>query len=116
MGNGVLGQKRCLQANFRADPFAFVVRSVGGVITTSPTAELRAKVGALDLVVLPYFPPRFIAHRARDVYFESNDGHLQNLFTTGEPRGLQGSQDYDFLRAPSDLCGKGSTLRTNDRA
>lgn len=67
--HGILGQKRCLEADFGADPFAFSVGSVGWVVATAAAAELRAEVGGLDLVELTDFFPGCVAHRAGDVDF-----------------------------------------------
>jgi len=53
MRNCVLREKRRLQPDFSADPFAFSVRHVKRVITTSAAAELGTKIGALDFVKLP---------------------------------------------------------------
>jgi hypothetical protein len=39
------------------------------MIATSATAELRAEIGALNLVELLQFAPGFITHRARNVDF-----------------------------------------------
>jgi hypothetical protein len=75
VGNGVLGEERRLQADFGADPFAFVVRSIGRVIAASAAAELRAEVGALDFIVLTNLAPGLVAYGARDVNYESDDGH-----------------------------------------
>src|SRR5437879_1245757 len=49
MRDGVLRQKRRLQPDFGADPFAFSVRRVERVIAASAAAELGTKIGALDL-------------------------------------------------------------------
>jgi hypothetical protein len=69
VGHGVLGEKRCLEADFSADPFAFGVGSVGWVVAASATAELRAEIGGLNLVELVDLFPGFVAYRAGDVDF-----------------------------------------------
>src|SRR5690348_12015018 len=80
MGNSVLRQKRRLEADFGADPFAFLVRLIERVVAASATAELRAEVGALDLVELLQFAPGFIASRARNVDFQSYCRHSRRTF------------------------------------
>ena len=75
MRHGVLSQKRRLQADFGADPFAFGVGCVGGMIAAASAAELRAEVGGLDLIELLDLLPGFVAARARDVDFELQNGH-----------------------------------------
>jgi hypothetical protein len=45
MGDRVLSQQRRLQADFGADPFAFVVGGAGSVVAAAAAAELRAEVG-----------------------------------------------------------------------
>jgi len=67
MGDGVLSQKRRLQADFGADPFAFVVGPVQRMIATAATSELRTEIRALDLVELLDCAPGFIARRARNI-------------------------------------------------
>jgi len=67
--HGVLGEKRRLEADFGADPFAFGVGSVGWVVAASAAAELRAEVHRLDLVELADFFPGGVAHCAGDVDF-----------------------------------------------
>lgn len=52
MRDGVLRQKRCLQPDLGADPFAPSVRRVERVIAASAAAELGTKIGALNLVKL----------------------------------------------------------------
>src|SRR5579863_805240 len=78
MGDGVLGEERGLQADFGANPFAFVVRSAGSMVVGAAAAKLRAEVGTLDFVVLANAAPGFIADRSRDVNFESYDGHRKS--------------------------------------
>ena len=75
MGHGVLGQKRRLQADFRSDPFAFGVRSVGRMVAASSASELRAEVRALDLIELANFTPSGIADGSRDVDLEFQERH-----------------------------------------
>jgi len=58
-----LGQKRGLEFDFGADPFALGVRRAGRVIAASAAAELGAEIGALDLIKLLDLAPRFVAYR-----------------------------------------------------
>ena len=67
--HGVLGEKRRLEADFGADPFAFGMGCVGRVVTAAATAELRAEIGRLDLVKWMDFFPGCVAHRAGDIDF-----------------------------------------------
>jgi len=67
--HGVLGQKRRLETDFGADPFAFGMGCVGRMVAAAATAELRAEIGGLDLVELADFFPSCVAHRAGDVDF-----------------------------------------------
>ena len=69
MRHGVLRQKRRLEPDFGADPFALGVRSVSGMIAASAAAELRAEVGALNLIELVDLAPRLVADRAGDIDF-----------------------------------------------
>jgi len=43
MRNGVLGEQRRLQANLGADPFAFRMRLVSGVLAGDARSELRTE-------------------------------------------------------------------------
>src|ERR1700685_382573 len=79
--NRVLRQKRRRDLNFSANPFAFGVWSVGRMIAASTAAELRAELGALNLIELLDLTPGFIAHRAGDIDLQSNPRHRQ-VFTT----------------------------------
>jgi len=65
--NCILGEKRRLQPDFSADPFAFLMLRLERVIAASAAAKLRAKIRALNLVELLEFTPGLIAHRARDI-------------------------------------------------
>jgi hypothetical protein len=69
MRDGVLGEERGLEADFGADPFAFGVGSIGGVVAASGAAELGAESGGLDLIELLDLAPGFVGYGARDVYF-----------------------------------------------
>ena len=71
--HGVLGQKRRLEADFGSDPLAFGVGGAGRVIAAAAAAELRAKVGALNLVVLVNLAPGGIAYGAGNIDFEFQD-------------------------------------------
>jgi hypothetical protein len=75
VGHGVLCQEWGLEADFGADPFAFGVRSVGGMIAAPAAAELGTEVGALDLIELLDFAPGFVAYRSGYVNFESHYRH-----------------------------------------
>ena len=68
MGNGILGEKRRGEPDFGSDPFTLGVRSGGRMIASAAAAELRAEVGALDLVELLDLTPCFVAHGAEDIY------------------------------------------------
>ena len=70
VGHRVLRQERGLEADFGADPFAFCVRRVGGMVAASAAAELRAEVGALDLIELADLAPGGVAHRSGDIDLE----------------------------------------------
>lgn len=87
--DGVLRKQWGLQADFSADPFAFVMRGVRSVVAAAAAAELGAEVGALDFVVLADFAPGFIAECAGDVDFESYHGHEVKGVAT-DLRGLRG--------------------------
>ncbi|MBZ5689406.1 MAG: hypothetical protein LAP86_30770 [Acidobacteriia bacterium] len=67
--HGVLGEKRCLEADFGAYPFALGVGSVGWVVAAAAAAELGAEIGGLDLVELVDLFPGGIAYRTGDVDF-----------------------------------------------
>ena len=67
MRDCILRQKRRLQPDFSADPFAFGVRRVQRVVATSSAAKLRTEIRALDLIKLTDLAPGFVAHRARDI-------------------------------------------------
>ena len=75
VGHGVLGQERGLQADFGADPFAFAVRLIWGVIAAAAAAELRAEVRGLDLIEVLQFAPGLVTYRAGDVDLEFQNGH-----------------------------------------
>src|SRR5882672_5827294 len=65
--DGVLGQERGQEADFGADPFAFGVGRVGGVVAAATAAKLRTEVGALDLIELLDLSPGFVGYRPGDV-------------------------------------------------
>jgi hypothetical protein len=71
----VLRQKRRLEADFSADPFAFGVRRIRRMVAAAPTAILRAKVGALNLIELLDLFPGLVADCSRDVDFELQNRH-----------------------------------------
>jgi hypothetical protein len=50
MRDGVLRQERSQELDFSADPFAFRMRGVGGVVAAATATELWAEVGTLNLV------------------------------------------------------------------
>jgi hypothetical protein len=64
-----LGQERRLELDFGCDPGAFGVWSILLVVAKAAAAELRAEVGALDLVELVDLAPGFVACRTGDVDF-----------------------------------------------
>ena len=70
VGHGVLGQQRGLEADLGADPLAFGVGLVRGVVATAAAAILGAEVGGLDLVEVVEFFPCAIADGVGDVDFE----------------------------------------------
>jgi len=70
VGHGVLGQERVWEANLGADPLAFGVGLVWGVVATAAAAKLRAEIGGVDLVEVVEFFPRGIADGVGDVDFE----------------------------------------------
>jgi hypothetical protein len=76
--DGVLGKQRGLQANFRANPLAFIVRRIGGVVAAAAAAELGAEVRALNFVILANRAPGLVAYRAGDVDFQSDKRHREN--------------------------------------
>src|SRR5208282_1070643 len=80
MRHGVLGQKRRLQPDFRANPFALAVRRVGCVIAASAAAELRAKIGALHLIELLDLAPGVVAHGAGNVNLKFQSRHMRNVW------------------------------------
>src|SRR5579859_24193 len=67
--HSVLSQKRRLQPDFGADPFALGVRSVGRMVAASATSELRTEVCALNLIKLADLAPGSITNSSRDVDF-----------------------------------------------
>lgn len=67
MGHAVLSQKWSLDADFGADPLAFVMWLIGRMVTSSAAAELRPKVCALDLVELANLMPRLVADRSCNI-------------------------------------------------
>lgn len=75
VGHGVLGQERCLEPDLGSDPFAFAVRSAWRMVAASAAAELRAKVGALNLIELLNFLPGGVAHGAGNVDLKMQDAH-----------------------------------------
>src|SRR5215469_4013928 len=106
VGHRVLGQKRRLQADFGADPFAFAVRLVGCVIAAAPTAKLRPEVGGLDLLEMIEFSPGCIANGARDVDLQLEDGHFV-------PQGLKPGFLNAYNAAPK---GQSSTVPLRQNA
>jgi hypothetical protein len=75
MRHRVLRQKWRLQADFGTDPFAFGVRRIRSVIATAAAAELRSKIGGLDLVELVDLTPGLVAYRAGNVDLEFQNRH-----------------------------------------
>ena len=67
MRHGVLRQKRRLQPDFGADPFALGMGSVGRMIAAAAAAELRAEVRALDLIELADLAPGGVADGSGDI-------------------------------------------------
>jgi hypothetical protein len=89
MRHGVLRQKWRLEPDFGSDPFPFAVRSIWRMVAASPAAELRAEVGALDLIELLDFLPGGVAHGAGNVDFEMQNAH--SIFHN------QGVRAYTFI-------------------
>ena len=77
MGDGVLGQKRRLQADFGANPFAFGIRLIRTVITTPTAAELRTEFRALNLIELFDLAPSLVTDSSRHIDFQSYDRHTK---------------------------------------
>ena len=69
MRHGVLRQKRRLEPDFSADPFAFDMRSIGRMVASSSAPELRPEVRALNLIELIDLAPGSVADSARDIDF-----------------------------------------------
>jgi hypothetical protein len=69
MRHGILRQKRSLQPDFGADPFAFAMRRIGSMVAAT-AAELRSEISALNLIELVDLAPCSIADGARHVDFE----------------------------------------------
>jgi hypothetical protein len=67
--DGILRQKWRLEPDFGSDPFAFGVERFDWVMAAPAAAELRAKVGALDLIKLLDLSPGFVADSAGNVNF-----------------------------------------------
>jgi hypothetical protein len=67
VGHGVLRQKRCLEADFGANPLALRVGSFGRMVAASAAAELGAEIRALNLIELANLAPRGVANRPRDI-------------------------------------------------
>jgi len=65
--HGVLGQKRRLEPDFSAYPFAFGMRSIRRMVTAAAAAELRAEVRALNLIELIDLAPRGVTDCAGHV-------------------------------------------------
>jgi hypothetical protein len=65
-----------LEADFGPDPFALVVGLIGWMIAAAATAELRPKVGGLDLLEMIELAPSLVAYGARDVDFKPEKGHF----------------------------------------
>ncbi len=70
MRHGVLRQKWRLEPDFCAYPFALGMRSIGRMITASTAAELRAEVGALNLIILLNLGPRGVADSPGNINLE----------------------------------------------
>ena len=75
MRDCVLRQKRRFQRDLGADPFAFGMRQVGGVLADSARSEFRTESGALDFVKLAQVAPGLVSHRAGDIDFQFYDCH-----------------------------------------
>jgi len=73
--HGVLGQKRRLEPDFGANPFTFAMWCAGRMVAASAAAELRAEIGALDLIELADLLPSGVAHRVGHVDFEVQHAH-----------------------------------------
>lgn len=69
MRNRILGQQRRLQANFRAYPFALPVGRIRRMIARASTAELGAKLSALDLIELLEFAPSLVPNGPSNINF-----------------------------------------------
>jgi hypothetical protein len=67
MRHRVLREEWGLEADFGPDPFALVVGLIGWMIAAAATAELRPKVGGLDLLEMIELAPSLVAYGARDV-------------------------------------------------
>src|ERR1700758_3796983 len=87
VGHSVLRKEGRLQADFGADPFALGVRSVGRMVAAPSAAELRAEVGALDLVELVDLAPGSIADGSGYVDLEFQDRHETIRETANFPSG-----------------------------
>jgi hypothetical protein len=70
MRHRILRQKRCLQADFSANPFSLAMGLIGRMLARATAAVLRAEVGALDLIKLPDLAPGFVADGSKDIDFK----------------------------------------------
>ena len=79
MGHGVLGKKWRLEADFRANPFAFAVRLISGMVATASTSKLRTEVSGLDLLEMLQFAPSLVTDSTGDIDLELQDRHEEFL-------------------------------------
>lgn len=79
MRDRILREEWRLQADLGADPLPFGMRLVRGVLARPARSELRSKRSALDLIELFEVLPGFVAARAGNVDFESDDSHTNLL-------------------------------------
>ena len=68
-----------MQADLGANPLTFRMRLVRGVLAWNARSELRSKRSALDLIELLEVLPGFVATRAGNIDFESDDSHTNLL-------------------------------------
>src|SRR5215470_16037083 len=76
--DGILGEQRRLQRDFRPNPFALGVRHIGRMLARDVAAKLGTKGSLLDRVELLQIRPRLVANGAEDVDSESNSGHVNS--------------------------------------
>jgi len=67
MRYGILRQKRRLELNLSPNPFALAVGRIWYMVAAPATAELRTKIGALDLIELIDLAPGVVADSARNI-------------------------------------------------